>query len=127
MRIQEAGNKLQYLASSDAIQKVEPRKLRSATIKSADEKNTYEVTGFRDRNVERRALFIPKKELNARGIDGREISKSSANVVEVKLRNLSRPKESLDTYYGRVTPSNCLLYTSPSPRDLSTSRMPSSA
>ena len=25
------------------------------------------------------------------------------------------------------TPNNCLLYTSPSPRDLSTSRMPSSA
>ena len=37
-------------------------------------------------------------------------------------------------YYGNQTPINqtanisvCLLYTSPSPRDLSTSRMPSSA
>ena len=33
-------------------------------------------------------------------------------------------------YYGTLTPINqmaCLLYTSPSPRDLSTSRMPSSA
>ena len=30
--------------------------------------------------------------------------------------------------YSRITPFlNCLLYTSPSPRDLSTSRMPSSA
>ena len=29
--------------------------------------------------------------------------------------------------YGAVDPWNCLLYTSPSPRDLSTSRMPSSA
>ena len=28
---------------------------------------------------------------------------------------------------GRVTGNFCLLYTSPSPRDLSTSRMPSSA
>ena len=28
---------------------------------------------------------------------------------------------------GRVYPKDCLLYTSPSPRDLSTSRMPSSA
>ena len=27
----------------------------------------------------------------------------------------------------RELPNNCLLYTSPSPRDLSTSRMPSSA
>ena len=28
---------------------------------------------------------------------------------------------------GRILSMNCLLYTSPSPRDLSTSRMPSSA
>ena len=28
---------------------------------------------------------------------------------------------------GMIFPSTCLLYTSPSPRDLSTSRMPSSA
>ena len=28
---------------------------------------------------------------------------------------------------GELTPDTCLLYTSPSPRDLSTSRMPSSA
>ena len=33
---------------------------------------------------------------------------------------------SVDTYSQTVMPS-CLLYTSPSPRDLSTSRMPSSA
>ena len=33
-----------------------------------------------------------------------------------------------DIYVGRIHEvSNCLLYTSPSPRDLSTSRMPSSA
>ena len=30
-------------------------------------------------------------------------------------------------YVREVVQSNCLLYTSPSPRDLSTSRMPSSA
>ena len=29
--------------------------------------------------------------------------------------------------YGDIEGENCLLYTSPSPRDLSTSRMPSSA
>ena len=28
---------------------------------------------------------------------------------------------------GKMSPGDCLLYTSPSPRDLSTSRMPSSA
>ena len=32
-----------------------------------------------------------------------------------------------DTMYTCAASSNCLLYTSPSPRDLSTSRMPSSA
>ena len=31
------------------------------------------------------------------------------------------------TEYNSIHPSSCLLYTSPSPRDLSTSRMPSSA
>ena len=36
-----------------------------------------------------------------------------------------RPGWSLDLYFGR--PYGCLLYTSPSPRDLSTPRMPSSA
>ena len=32
-----------------------------------------------------------------------------------------------DEFLSRETPESCLLYTSPSPRDLSTSRMPSSA
>ena len=32
-----------------------------------------------------------------------------------------------DHTYGWIKHINCLLYTSPSPRDLSTSRMPSSA
>ena len=37
-------------------------------------------------------------------------------------------KEQLGSYFGKgKQPYNCLLYTSPSPRDLSTSRMPSSA
>ena len=30
-------------------------------------------------------------------------------------------------FFGKRMPKGCLLYTSPSPRDLSTSRMPSSA
>ena len=33
----------------------------------------------------------------------------------------------LDAYRSKAEAENCLLYTSPSPRDLSTSRMPSSA
>ena len=37
-----------------------------------------------------------------------------------------KPKE-VDTYVDQLSNVACLLYTSPSPRDLSTSRMPSSA
>ena len=36
-------------------------------------------------------------------------------------------KYSFDAYVFGITATPCLLYTSPSPRDLSTSRMPSSA
>ena len=36
-------------------------------------------------------------------------------------------KKALKLNKGSATPNTCLLYTSPSPRDLSTSRMPSSA
>ena len=42
-----------------------------------------------------------------------------SNVYEKNLGAVSSPYD--------LTNSNCLLYTSPSPRDLSTSRMPSSA
>ena len=37
------------------------------------------------------------------------------------------PLEDCDAINGTPLPNSCLLYTSPSPRDLSTSRMPSSA
>ena len=36
-------------------------------------------------------------------------------------------KHALEENLARAGPGRCLLYTSPSPRDLSTSRMPSSA
>ena len=43
--------------------------------------------------------------------------------------NIETPVDSVDTQENQVVPEDtaCLLYTSPSPRDLSTSRMPSSA
>ena len=37
------------------------------------------------------------------------------------------PQEQLDAIYTAVAPFPCLLYTSPSPRDVEESRMPSSA
>ena len=46
-------------------------------------------------------------------------------MVKIKIDNISQLEELLDLDgYESIT---CLLYTSPSPRDLSTSRMPSSA
>ena len=56
--------------------------------------------------------------------------KAEAKIVI--LSHLGRPKEGTFDDQLSLRPvashlSNCLLYTSPSPRDLSTSRMPSSA
>ena len=45
--------------------------------------------------------------------------------VNVGPREFSSIKQAVPKFYDK--PENCLLYTSPSPRDLSTSRMPSSA
>ena len=56
------------------------------------------------------------------GLDARMVLDSRGN-----------PTVEVDCYVGgsllgrAMVPSGCLLYTSPSPRDLSTSRMPSSA
>ena len=47
------------------------------------------------------------------------------NDDSLKPRITFRTKKELKAYYDWIT--CCLLYTSPSPRDLSTSRMPSSA
>ena len=46
------------------------------------------------------------------------IPKEQCNQIVSSLKELEKDKS---------TPYTCLLYTSPSPRDLSTSRMPSSA
>ena len=51
--------------------------------------------------------------------------------VQNMLRDITSGKKELDIFVFEGTvimgPNGCLLYTSPSPRDLSTSRMPSSA
>ena len=64
------------------------------------------------------SLFVPvQKETGYKTLDGR-------NVEKVQHESMYEAKKWIDEYKD-VT--NCLLYTSPSPRDLSTSRMPSSA
>ena len=57
---------------------------------------------------------------------------SSRSSINICLNSLSeKPSVEAHVYATRVNLgiiyNNCLLYTSPSPRDLSTSRMPSSA
>ena len=48
------------------------------------------------------------------------------NKVNANVKNSPANKNDLDLYHGMGV-SFCLLYTSPSPRDLAVSRMPSSA
>ena len=65
------------------------------------------------------------------------LNKLNLNLKKGELRAVIGPNGAgkttfLDVITGKVKPTNgevifCLLYTSPSPRDLSTSRMPSSA
>ena len=63
------------------------------------------------------------------------LNKLNLNLKKGELRAVIGPNGAgkttfLDVITGKVKPTKgevCLLYTSPSPRDLSTSRMPSSA
>ena len=48
-------------------------------------------------------------------------------LLNMVIERLDRLEEKLDAKLDKAEFYNCLLYTSPSPRDLSTSRMPSSA
>ena len=50
-----------------------------------------------------------------------------ANQILESLENEKDLNNSVESYQQLLKLNNCLLYTSPSPRDLSTSRMPSSA
>ena len=54
------------------------------------------------------------------------IGESSTPIADMLLRHLGE-KHSISQLVDLATYGTCLLYTSPSPRDLSTSRMPSSA
>ena len=72
----------------------------------------------------------------ATGLVGRQLVKlliGRGDKVNVLTRDPARARETLGSFsqlgfYGKDEwMQGCLLYTSPSPRDLSTSRMPSSA
>ena len=49
------------------------------------------------------------------------------NHVSNEIRIICNDEKTYDEFKELVKGGDCLLYTSPSPRDLSTSRMPSSA
>ena len=59
-----------------------------------------------------------------RGVAALSVAQKSMDSIAANLASVSTPG-----YKRRATANHgfCLLYTSPSPRDLSTSRMPSSA
>ena len=66
------------------------------------------------------------------GIAGANLINEGRNIAALNANNLVQTNYTLPTARNNVTEysfelKGCLLYTSPSPRDLSTSRMPSSA
>ena len=50
-----------------------------------------------------------------------------SNGEDISFKEISDISKGFNQMYFKDVPYSCLLYTSPSPRDLSTSRMPSSA
>ena len=78
-------------------------------------------------NMQRQSvpLLYSEAPLIGTGLEGQTARDSGMTVLSVhngKVNNISEGQ-----IYIRDKYNNCLLYTSPSPRDLSTSRMPSSA
>ena len=69
------------------------------------------------------AWFAQPVSENDKGLFKRALARYIA--TEYSLKD-GLPHANVETYLA-VLPYTCLLYTSPSPRDLSTSRMPSSA
>jgi len=65
-------------------------------------------------------------DLSLPGRDGIEVTKTLASELP-KIKVLILSMHANEEYALRLLQAGCLLYTSPSPRDLSTSRMPSSA
>ena len=75
--------------------------------------------GTRDRTLEDSVQQVEQSDLRADG---------ACRLRDIRSRRVDAFRRALrGDPPARVEPMSCLLYTSPSPRDLSTSRMPSSA
>ena len=74
------------------------------------------------------SIFLEQTQFNEKEIRLTELKNEDVFKISNELLNLNEPQ--IITKYKGLDPKRaktCLLYTSPSPRDLSTSRMPSSA
>ena len=105
-----------------------------------DKKTSEQILGENDETVKKIIDVLDTKIRPAVARDGGDIKFNSFvnGVVKVELQGscsgcpsslmtLKQGVQNLLKHYVKEVNSVCLLYTSPSPRDLSTSRMPSSA
>ena len=84
------------------------------------------IKGAKEHNLKNVTVEIPKdKFVVITGLSGS--GKSSLAFDTIYAEGQRRYVESLSAYARQFLDKICLLYTSPSPRDLSTYRMPSSA
>ena len=97
--------------------------LESSTPPTEDEINTEaesEVTGFNNKIFELESLIKSETE-KVTPLREKNIENLS------KIQRLNLELQNLDEENNRIQNEFCLLYTSPSPRDVEESRMPSSA
>ena len=107
-----------------------------------------EALGYGEAAMECKVLSIEKNNMRQLIIDNQELTEALVHMMSSRIRNFTRMEQQNDKIMalGKLSASlahelnnpssavvrsaqilSCLLYTSPSPRDLSTSRMPSSA
>ena len=96
---------------------------------------SFENSIFDGVNLEKKLPDVSDRPaIEGKSINCKSNSKTKNNVAENIENKTSNSSERLSIYSKSISGSHrkllyciCLLYTSPSPRDLSTSRMPSSA
>ena len=81
-------------------------------------RNLFSLSGGEERNMNTFDRIM-------RLLKGKLKDKVNGYRATIILTQIEKTRKSVREIFERLT--NCLLYTSPSPRDLSTSRMPSSA
>ena len=124
--VEEIAARSEYMISTFGVLKVLTG-LDFELVRSAPEKNSLTTTCYQDNT-----LFV---DAGSFPTDDGWIGRLASNVPKVMSEHFKCNQSATDDVliYNRqgsrriVNDRDCLLYTSPSPRDLSTSRMPSSA